>query len=204
MEYREFFLEDYRGEHEAPDKTNGAPLYNLEGIYPSDIYTSNDSARNYGDSIPSDNESISIIKSCKNKPNQSVKIYRAVPKIITKESIRLKDLTGLVGYFKKFGFFPVGNQIVHDIDEKYKDLGYDDRQNKILSDIESEINVISSKKSSKMTIEKGNWVTLSKSYAIDHGKSNLNGKYSILSKTVPSKHLYTDGNSINEWGYDPT
>lgn len=204
MEYKQFFTENYMGDHEAPDKTNGAPLYNVEGIYPSDIYTSPNPVKMYGDSIPSDSESISIIRSSHNKPNKSIKIYRAVPKLISKEDIRLKELNNLVQYFNKFNFFPVGNNTIHDIEKNHENENWDDKQKNILSDIQKEINIISSKKSDKYSIEKGNWITLSKSYAMDHGKSNLNNKYKILSKTVPAKHLFTDGNSVNEWGYDPT
>ena len=54
----------------------------------------------------------------------------------------------------------------------------------------------------KPTINNGDLVTLTKQYAIEHGKSNLNGNYRLLSKTVPVKHIFTDGNSIHEFGYD--
>lgn len=52
-------------------------------------------------------------------------------------------------------------------------------------------------------INKGNWVTINKRYAIQHGERTLLGKYKLLSKDVPAKHLYTDANSIHEFGYDP-
>jgi hypothetical protein len=52
-------------------------------------------------------------------------------------------------------------------------------------------------------INPGDWVTPTKDYAIQHGESNLQGQYRIVSKKVPAKHLWTDGNSIHEWGYDP-
>ena len=55
-----------------------------------------------------------------------------------------------------------------------------------------------------MKIEPGNWVTINKEYAVEHGMANLNKRYKILTKTVPAKHLYTDGNSVHEWGYDPS
>ncbi len=29
------------------------------------------------------------------------------------------------------------------------------------------------------------------------------GKYRIISKIVLAKHIFTDGNSIMEWGYSP-
>lgn len=52
-------------------------------------------------------------------------------------------------------------------------------------------------------IHKGAWVTPTKEYAREHGESALNGDYKIMSKRVPAKHLYTDGNSPHEWGYHP-
>ena len=52
-------------------------------------------------------------------------------------------------------------------------------------------------------IRKGDWVTPSKEYAREHGQDHLKGDFHIASKRVPAKHLYTDGNSIHEWGYHP-
>lgn len=54
-------------------------------------------------------------------------------------------------------------------------------------------------------INPGDWVTINRKYAIDHGESNLGGKgnYKIISKKVTAKDIYTDGNSIHEWGYAP-
>ena len=57
---------------------------------------------------------------------------------------------------------------------------------------------------SDSSINSGDWVTINKRYAIQHGESTLYGNYKILTKVVPAKHLYTDGNSIHEWGYDPS
>jgi hypothetical protein len=37
----------------------------------------------------------------------------------------------------------------------------------------------------------------------DHGHSALNGKFKIISKTVYARDLYTEGNSLEEWGYVP-
>jgi hypothetical protein len=52
-------------------------------------------------------------------------------------------------------------------------------------------------------INPGDWVTLSPSYAKEHLRSNvLGGK--VLSQVIPAKDLWFDGNSINEFGYDPT
>lgn len=51
-------------------------------------------------------------------------------------------------------------------------------------------------------IQNGDWVTISKAYAIQHGESNLNGEFRVVSRYALAKHLYTDGNDLLEWGYD--
>ena len=53
-------------------------------------------------------------------------------------------------------------------------------------------------------INAGDWVSLSKQYAKDHGESALNGDYKIISKEVPANQLFTNGDSINEFGFDPS
>jgi hypothetical protein len=55
----------------------------------------------------------------------------------------------------------------------------------------------------RAVINPGDWVTPTRDYAVQHGESNLQGQYRIISKQVPAKHLWNDGNSIHEWGYDP-
>lgn len=52
-------------------------------------------------------------------------------------------------------------------------------------------------------INPGDWVAVSRRYAVEHGKSALNGSYRIISKVVSARDVFTDGNSISEWGYDP-
>jgi hypothetical protein len=52
-------------------------------------------------------------------------------------------------------------------------------------------------------INPGDWVTPSRAYAAQHGRSALNGSYRIISKTVKAGQLFTAGDSILEWGYDP-
>lgn len=49
----------------------------------------------------------------------------------------------------------------------------------------------------------GNWVALTRAYAREHGAANLNGKFRIISKTVFARDLFTEGNSLEEWGYVP-
>jgi hypothetical protein len=130
---------DYKGTHKAPSKSNGSPLHDLTQIYPDDIY-SNKAVAYYGDRATdySDQLSISIMHNTKDKPDATVKIYRAVP-----------------------------------------------------SNIQVDINA-------------GDWVTINKQYAVTHGKRTLGGDYKIITKVVPAKHLYTDANSIHEFGYDPS
>lgn len=52
-------------------------------------------------------------------------------------------------------------------------------------------------------IRPGDWVTISKEYAKEHGEGALKGDYKIASKRVPASDLYTNGDSIHEWGYHP-
>ena len=51
-------------------------------------------------------------------------------------------------------------------------------------------------------INPGDWVTINKDYAKEHGERHLDN-YKVLSKKVSVKEIYTDGNSIHEWGWNP-
>lgn len=53
-------------------------------------------------------------------------------------------------------------------------------------------------------INPGDWVTLSRDYAKTHGESVLNKNYKILSKKVKAKELWTNADSIHEFGYNPS
>ena len=53
-------------------------------------------------------------------------------------------------------------------------------------------------------INPGDWVGIHKGYVREHGHAALGGQFRILQKTVPLRHVFTAGDSINEWGYDPT
>lgn len=52
-------------------------------------------------------------------------------------------------------------------------------------------------------INAGDWVTLTKDYATQHAESNIKGEYKLLQKKVKADEIYTDANSIQEFGYDP-
>jgi len=52
-------------------------------------------------------------------------------------------------------------------------------------------------------INAGDWVTINKDYAKEHGESQFGDGYKIIEKSVKAKDIYTNGDSIHEWGYDP-
>lgn len=52
-------------------------------------------------------------------------------------------------------------------------------------------------------INPGDWVTPNLDYAHMHG-ARFDEGYRVLEKQVPAKHIWTDANSIHEFGYDPT
>jgi hypothetical protein len=52
-------------------------------------------------------------------------------------------------------------------------------------------------------INPGDWVTLSPTYAQEHLRSNISNGGQVISQVIPAKDLWFDGNSINEFGYDP-
>ncbi|RYD67106.1 MAG: hypothetical protein EOP83_03480 [Verrucomicrobiaceae bacterium] len=128
--------DDYRGQHTAPGKDGGAPMFDLtlNGIYPEDFYGGR--MRDY---VHEDSEyaAASSCLSARNRPNMPVTIYRSVPK-----------------------------------------------------DVPRKINV-------------GDWVTTSKRYAVEHGRAHLKNDFNVVSKTVCARDIFTEGDSLNEWGYDP-
>ncbi len=197
--------DDYRGEHSAPS-SNGddAAIHDLTKLYPDDIY-GNDAARSYGHYGDNrDYEAINIIQSVRNKPNARVKIYRAVPDIGYDINQKIKELNSIIMYRDKFHFFPMKNQIIYGLEDKYpiEKYSYDEQQKMMYVDIQNQITNYQNQTGDKLGINNGDWVTISKNYAKEHGKSNLNNKYKVISKTVPAQHLFTDANDIFEWGYD--
>jgi hypothetical protein len=77
--------EDYRGSHQAPNKNgDDSPLYDVTNQFGEDIYGSN-ALRMFGGYGSYDNYSIALIQQARNKPNMSIKIYRAIPKVITNQ-----------------------------------------------------------------------------------------------------------------------
>lgn len=131
----------YRGQHQAPDRESGSPLYDvsLNGIYPKDFYSSPWTW--YSDGNDNYLKLFQVAQGKFERPLSSIRIYRALPK-------------GIPG-------------------------------------------------TGKTLINRGDWVAISRAYAKDHGESALKGDYKIVSKSVHAADIYTAGDSLNEWGYDP-
>jgi hypothetical protein len=74
---------DYRGQHSAPTRDSGAPLWKLDDIYPDDFYSAQ-GVQYYGSgSEPMRDASvIRQLQSLRGRPNAPVTIYRAVPKSV--------------------------------------------------------------------------------------------------------------------------
>lgn len=49
----------------------------------------------------------------------------------------------------------------------------------------------------------GDWVTISKDYAQEHGDSNLDAGFKIARKRCRASEIFTNGDSLDEWGYWP-
>jgi len=199
-------LENYQGHHTAPTKESGDPLYDVtQSVYPDDIYTldTQTASRYYGHGLPEDTATISNIQQYKNKPNKLIKIYRAVPKFAHKDEENIPKLQKLISYYNKHGFFPVNNPIINQYEEQFDDLNYDDKQEAVYKQLQQDITVKNENKQ-KISINPNDWVTINKQYAINHGKAELNNNYKVLTKTVKAKHIFTNGDSIHEWGYDPS
>ena len=167
-------------------------MHDLTGTYPDDVYGPN-GARYYGDGSACDNESMAIIQSVRGKPRARVKIYRAVPKVMSKQE-KIFDIEKRKKEVLRRGRIPSDVTGFADSSEYF---GY-------LSDELDKLNAAPDEEPvAKMKIEPGNWVTINRSYARDHGEAALNGEYRIITKTVSAGELFTDGNSLHEQGYDP-
>lgn len=51
-------------------------------------------------------------------------------------------------------------------------------------------------------LRNGDWVSPTREYAQQHGEMYFEDGFRIIEQKVPVRHLYTDGNSIHEFGYD--
>ncbi len=53
------------------------------------------------------------------------------------------------------------------------------------------------------TINPGDWVAITREYADAHGESRFDGDYDVIEMKVRAGDIFTNGDSIQEWGYDP-
>lgn len=187
-------VEDYVGPHSAPDKESGSPLHDLSGTYPDDFYGP-DAARYYGDMGGDSNDriSISMMQSFKGRPNKGAKVYRAVPSEITTQD-KINSILQQKAHIMRRGKLPSDAHTNLSISGYYEYLN---------SELEK-LSKLQPKSESRVRINPGDWVTLNPRYAKEHGEGQLRGKYRILSKTVPAKHLFSSGDSVHELGYDPS
>lgn len=179
----------YRGMHEAPDRTSGAPINDLTDIYPDDIYDS-EALSLYSSGYENlDSTALSIIRSLKDKPEATVRIYRAVP---SSNSKKLEKLLSQKRYMQRYGKVPPGARTYLDRSEYYE---------RISQEIERLSNLPKEKLDRK--INPGDWITITRGYAKLHGETNLLDGFEIISARVKAKDIYTNGDSLQEWGYDP-
>jgi hypothetical protein len=184
----------YRGQHTAPNRDFGAPLHDLTGggqMYPDDIYSSK-AAQYYGGSVPYDQKAVSIAQQYRDKPDALVTIYRAVPKEMS-NSEKLAEIEKQMAAYMRRGTLPKDAKTSDG--SKWYDMAYEERAKlRQMPDEPSQgINDINA----------GDWVTLTREYAKDHGESTLRGQYKIISKKVKAKEVYTNTDSIHEFGYSP-
>lgn len=175
----------YQGQHAAPIRDSGAPLHNLSSVYPDDLYSAMGSRYygHYGDAR--DMTAVGTIHNYRNKPNASITIYRAVPSGPAEKAAKLEKQ---MREYMRRGKIPDGDQPSMWYDRAIEKL--EKLKNEAASDYAS--------------INPGDWVTISRQYAKEHGEGALNGDYKIISKKVKAKDIYTNGDSIFEWGYDPS
>ena len=184
--------DNYKGQHTAPS-SNGddSPMYDVTNQFGEDIYGSiNNAIRMFGGYGDYDAYSITLIQRARNKPNMQVKIYRAVPKVITNQD-KIND------YEKRMKEIHRRGKLPRDVDNWQNASEY---YNWLSGEIER-LKALPAEDIDKVKINNGDWVTINPMYARVHGQSNLNNKFRVLTKTVAAKNLYTDGNSIHEWGY---
>lgn len=188
-------IDEYAGLHRPPMKGSGAPLHDLTGggnYYPDDVYSSN-GLRYYGtgnDRI--DREAWSLAMRVKDKPNATVKMYRAVP--YEKSPMeQIADLESLKAKFLARGKFPEDSGFTNG--SKW----YEWASREI-----DRLKTLPEPSVQNLVINNGDWVTTSKQYAKEHGESALGGNYKIISQSVPARKLFTNGDSWAEFGYDET
>jgi hypothetical protein len=210
--------ESYQTGHRPGGENFGAPIYNmcLNGIYDDDFYTLSlqEAVSRYGAHHDDDMLAMIKIRQVHNKPESQVEIYRAVhkiPKIIINQK-KIEDYKRQKTQILRRGKIPrkADERLMMQAKMKTESGEYYTIEQAYYELISKEIERLEKlppepkqKPKPKLQINKGDWVTISRAYAVGHGKSNLRNGYQILTKTVKAKDLYTDGDSIMEFGYNP-
>ena len=184
--------EDYKGEHQAAGK-EGAPLHDMthNEVYPKDYY---DRWTEYA-GTKEERDAALVVNGYRNKPNRLVTIYRAVPHNQTKEE-RLDALE------KAQAMWLRRNKVHPEFQKEYQKLGAK-KYYEWLGDEEEKVKKSNDKVENIDSINPGDWVTIVRQYAKEHGRAHLKNKYKILSKKVKASQVWFDGNSLNEAGYSP-
>lgn len=68
---------------------------------------------------------------------------------------------------------------------------------------DADVTVYRAMPSNGQGINRGDWVTPSRTYAELHKESNGQPDWQIAQRTVKAKHLFSEGNSVAEWGWHP-
>ena len=180
-------VDDYAGLHRPPMRDSGAPAHDLTGggaIYPDDVY-SFQGLQYYGTGDRGlDAQTFALAQSLRGKPDAMVTIYRAVP---ASSEARIAKLEGYKRDYMRRGKVP----------EDYSPKTFYDDVNREIAKLQA------NPSQSISAINRGDWVTINRKYAAQHGESARRGDYTIISKRVPARDIFTNGDSIHEWGYDP-
>jgi hypothetical protein len=213
MNFKKFLIEteadqNYHISHRAPMKDGNSPLYNVtQGTYPDDFYTLPPLTvvQYYGSHRPDDYMTVIIIRNAHNKPEAKIKIYRAVPKILTHDE-KINEIEKHKAYILKTGKVPPNP--IKDVLERAKrnlpNMKLSSAYFEILDEELKRLQQLPPTAEKPIEINTGDWVTISRAYAVEHGEAIHGPKnYRILTKTVKAKDLYTDANSLQEFGYDP-
>ena len=220
MNFKKFLFEseeDYRIAHKAPTKDSGSPFHNVSlQTYPDDFYTLPlmTVSHIYGSHHISDASTAMLIRNAHNKPDARIKIYRAIPKLLnTQEKINEFEKqkafimkNGKMPRFPDLNLLDMAKRNLPDLAIKWNNpsMSLKSAYFEILDDEIKKLTEMPQRLEKKIEINPGDWVTPSRIYAVEHGESiHGKGNYRILTKTVEAKDLYTDGDSLQEFGYDP-
>jgi hypothetical protein len=178
----------YRMEHRPADPEGGAPLYDLtaRGIYPADIYSPMGGLYyGHGQDRAEDEAVVRLAAAYRGKPAGRVKIYRAIQKIPSRAE-ELHELEKLRAQWMRRGQ-----------PRNAPFSSYD-----MLVATMERIAAMPETAAPSPTFRAGDWVTIWKPYAAQHARY-FEGRGKVITKTVRADELWTDGNSIYEFGYWP-